>query len=82
MPYPQNVETAMSVEAAAVALDCTPATIAILQGRIHVGLTRPQLEQLGQLGLQCRKVTNTTSHSPAQTCNSTQNDGPERCGPL
>ena len=63
MPHPQNVETALSVEAAAVALHCTPATIAILEGRIHVGLTRPQLERLGQLGLQCRKVTVSSTHS-------------------
>ena len=57
MPYPQNVQTALSVEAAAVALHCTPATIAILAGRIHVGLTHEQLEQLGRLGLQCTKCS-------------------------
>lgn len=48
MPYPQNVETARRVEAAVRAAGATPATIAVLAGRIHVGLTDAELEQLGQ----------------------------------
>ena len=57
MPYPQNVQTALSVEAAALALGCQPATIAVLDGIIHVGLTREQFEELGQLGLKCTKCS-------------------------
>ena len=57
MKFPENVQTAISVEAAATALHVTPATIAILDGRIHVGLTAPQLQRLGQLGLSCRKCS-------------------------
>jgi pseudouridine-5'-phosphate glycosidase len=34
-----------------------PATIAILDGRIHVGLTRGQLETLAKLGHACRKCS-------------------------
>ena len=57
MPYPQNVETARRVEEAARALQVTPATIAILDGKICVGLTDEQLQRLGQLGLSCRKCS-------------------------
>jgi pseudouridine-5'-phosphate glycosidase len=48
MPFPQNVETARRVEAAVRAAGATPATIAVMAGRIHIGLTDEQLEQLGQ----------------------------------
>jgi pseudouridine-5'-phosphate glycosidase len=48
MPYPQNVATARRVEAEVRAHGATPATIAVLAGRIHIGLTDAELEQLGQ----------------------------------
>lgn len=46
LPYPQNVETALAMEAAVRAGGATPATIAILGGRPIVGLTADQLEYL------------------------------------
>ena len=48
MPYPQNVETARAVETIIRDLGAVPATIAIFAGRIHVGLTSDELEQLGK----------------------------------
>ncbi|MDP3960924.1 MAG: pseudouridine-5'-phosphate glycosidase [Pseudorhodobacter sp.] len=48
MPYPQNVETARAVEAEVRAGGAVPATIAVLEGRIHVGLTDAELDALGQ----------------------------------
>ncbi len=48
MPYPQNVETARKVEACVRKNSAIPATIAILDGALHVGLTDDQLETLGQ----------------------------------
>lgn len=48
MPYPQNVETARLVEADVRAAGATPATIAVLDGVLHIGLTESQLEALGQ----------------------------------
>ncbi|WP_172295114.1 pseudouridine-5'-phosphate glycosidase [Pseudoruegeria sp. HB172150] len=48
MPYPQNVETARLVEDDIRAAGATPATIAILDGRLHIGLTPGQLETLAQ----------------------------------
>lgn len=46
MPYPQNVETARAVEARIRAEGAVPATIAVLKGRIKVGLTDADLEAL------------------------------------
>jgi pseudouridine-5'-phosphate glycosidase len=48
MPFPQNVETACRVEAEVRAHGAVPATIAILEGQIHVGLTEAELDGLGQ----------------------------------
>ena len=48
MPFPQNVETARRVEAEIRAQGAVPATIAIMDRRIHVGLTDVQLDALGQ----------------------------------
>jgi pseudouridylate synthase len=48
MPFPQNVETARRVEAEVRAKGAVPATIAVMDRRIHVGLTEAQLEALGQ----------------------------------
>ena len=48
MPYPQNVGTARRVEAELRSHGAVPATIAVLAGVIHVGLTDAELEALGQ----------------------------------
>ena len=48
MPYPQNIDTALRVEAAVRAAGAVPATIAVMAGRIHIGLSAAELEGLGQ----------------------------------
>ncbi|WP_112309555.1 pseudouridine-5'-phosphate glycosidase [Pseudogemmobacter bohemicus] len=48
MPWPENVETALRVEAELRASGAVPATMAVLQGRIHIGLTEAELNALGQ----------------------------------
>ncbi len=48
MPYPQNVETAQSVQNCVRKNGATPATIAVLDGRIHIGLTDNQLQKLAK----------------------------------
>ena len=48
MPFPQNVEAARAVEAEVRAHGATPATIAIMDGQIHIGLTDALLDRLGQ----------------------------------
>jgi pseudouridine-5'-phosphate glycosidase len=46
LPYPQNVETALAMEAAVREGGATPATIAVLGGRLTAGLTAGQIEYL------------------------------------
>ncbi|MEZ5797132.1 MAG: pseudouridine-5'-phosphate glycosidase [Paracoccaceae bacterium] len=48
MPYPQNVETAARVETEVRAAGAVPATMAVIDGRIHVGLSAARLTALGQ----------------------------------
>lgn len=48
MPYTQNVETALKVEEIVRKNGAVPATIAILNGRIKVGLTKEEIEYLGK----------------------------------
>lgn len=47
MPYPQNVATALEVEAVIRAHGAVPATIAVLEGKICIGLSTQQIEALG-----------------------------------
>lgn len=48
MPYPKNVETALAVENIVRENGAVPATIAVLNGKCHVGLNKDQLEHLGR----------------------------------
>ena len=48
MPFPQNVETAARVEAEVRAHGAVPATIAVMDRQIHIGLTEAQLDSLGR----------------------------------
>lgn len=45
MPYPQNISTAREVEAMVRAAGAVPATIAVIAGRIRIGLNDAQLER-------------------------------------
>ena len=47
MPYPQNVETARKVEQIVRDNGAVPATIAIMDGKIKIGLSDEELESLG-----------------------------------
>jgi len=48
MPWPQNLETAREVEDVIRAEGAVPATIAVIGGRIRVGLTDEELQQLAR----------------------------------
>lgn len=48
MPWPANVETALAVEDTIRAGGAVPATMAIMKGRPRAGLTRAEIEALGQ----------------------------------
>jgi pseudouridine-5'-phosphate glycosidase len=56
MPYPENVRTAREVEESIRALGAEPATIAVMGGRIRIGLSDDELELLGRSG-QAAKVS-------------------------
>ena len=57
MPYPQNVATALQVEAEVRAHGAVPATIAIIDGRLKAGLSADEIELLGQRGREVVKVS-------------------------
>ncbi|MBL4813719.1 MAG: pseudouridine-5'-phosphate glycosidase [Rhodobacteraceae bacterium] len=48
MPFPQSVETARKVEAEIRAHGAVPATIAVLDGNLHIGLSDTALNDLAQ----------------------------------
>jgi pseudouridine-5'-phosphate glycosidase len=48
LPYPTNVETALAMQGAVERTGAVPATIAVLQGKIIVGLSKDEIEYLGQ----------------------------------
>lgn len=49
MPYPQNVAVALQVEADIREAGATPATIAVIEGRLHIGLEGELLQTLGKM---------------------------------
>jgi pseudouridine-5'-phosphate glycosidase len=50
MPYPRNIETAMAVENTVRKGGAIPATIAILNGNLHVGLSADEIQRIGERG--------------------------------
>jgi pseudouridine-5'-phosphate glycosidase len=57
LPYPQNVEVAMASERAVRDGGAEPATVALHDGRLLIGLTAEQLESLGTSPTGVRKVS-------------------------
>jgi len=48
MPFPKNIETARQIESAVRQAGAIPATIALIAGAAHVGLSEPSLERLAK----------------------------------
>lgn len=57
MPYPQNIETALQVEQTIQEEGAVPATICLMDGKIHVGLSAVELERLGKEGSKAIKTS-------------------------
>ena len=57
MPYPKNVETALRVEQTIRENGATPATIAVIGGRLKAGLGREEIEHLGKAGRAVAKAS-------------------------
>lgn len=56
LPRPENLKLARELEAEVLDNGATPATIALLKGKIHIGLTDSQLETLAQMQ-ETRKIS-------------------------
>ncbi|XP_077567312.1 uncharacterized protein LOC144192131 [Stigmatopora nigra] len=57
MPYPHNLSTAKEVEAIVRARGATPATVGVIEGRVHVGLDAEELDFLARCGGDAVKVS-------------------------
>lgn len=57
MPYPKNVQTALEVEDIVRKNGAVPATIAIIKGKITVGISKEEIEYLGKKGLAVTKAS-------------------------
>jgi len=57
MPYPSNLATAQQVEDLIREQGAVPATIAVLHGRVHVGLSQEAMEEIAQTGEKCVKCS-------------------------
>lgn len=80
MPYPENVQTANEVEEIVRSQGAVPATIAILDGRIKVGLSSKDLEQLGSLDP--KTVSKVSRSDLAMVISSGQNGGTTVAGTM
>lgn len=57
MPYPKNVETALNVEKLVRDNGAIPATIAIIKGKLTVGISPEEIDYLGKKGLAVTKAS-------------------------
>lgn len=57
LPFPHNLETARAAEQAVRDAGVTPATIAVIDGHLKVGLSGYELERMAELGNQAAKCS-------------------------
>jgi len=57
MPFPKNVETALNCERIIEENGAVPATIALINGKLKVGLTIEEITYLGKKGLEVHKTS-------------------------
>jgi len=57
MPWPENAQTAKLVEQTVIESGAVPATIAIINGRIKVGLSHDEIDELARAGLTVTKCS-------------------------
>lgn len=57
MPYPKNLEVAEQIESAVREQGAVPATIAVIDGKIQVGLSSADLQKLARSGPEVLKVS-------------------------
>ncbi|MEN4042997.1 MAG: pseudouridine-5'-phosphate glycosidase [Anaerolineaceae bacterium] len=57
LPFPQNLQLARQMEAEVRAAGAVPATVAVLGGKVKVGLSAGELDEIGDLRIPARKVS-------------------------
>lgn len=57
LPYPENVDVAHGIESVIRGEKVIPATVALLKGKIKIGLTESQIQYLGKNGSQIAKAS-------------------------
>jgi pseudouridylate synthase len=57
LPYPENLDLATAMEAEVRSAGAIPATIGVLEGKIHIGLTGSELEKLASGAKNLRKIS-------------------------
>lgn len=57
LPHPQNIQLSQSLEQEVRQQGAIPATIGILNGKVHVGLTASEIEDLGDTSKPSRKIS-------------------------
>ncbi len=57
LPQPQNYQLAKDLEKAVKSYGATPAIIGLLDGKIHIGLSDPELKSLANLSQNTRKIS-------------------------
>ena len=57
MPWPQNAQTALNVERIVRENGAVPATVAIIGGKLKAGLSKEEIEYLGQKGYDVIKAS-------------------------
>ncbi|MCB0641119.1 MAG: pseudouridine-5'-phosphate glycosidase [Phaeodactylibacter sp.] len=57
MPFPKNVDTALEIESLIYAAGAVPATIALMEGKIRIGLSVDEIETIGKGGRRVKKVS-------------------------
>lgn len=65
MPHPVNLTTAQSLESILRSSGATPATVALLDGKVHIGLSQQQLEQLADPEVKNKVKTSRRDLAPA-----------------
>ncbi|MCD4673818.1 MAG: pseudouridine-5'-phosphate glycosidase, partial [Anaerolineaceae bacterium] len=57
LPYPDNIELSHQLEDEVKQGGATPATVGLLDGKIHIGLTADEIARLGDTSKPARKIS-------------------------
>lgn len=57
MPFPENIKTSLAAEKAILSRGAVPAMVAVMQGRVKVGLSESQLQELAEGKTSAKKVS-------------------------